>query len=265
MPPLAQVARALGIELADAEGKWIIHFLWDVRKFYDPIRISKLIPALMRLGYPSHILVLGVIAHKAPRLINVGPCTSEPIEGCFRSIIAGCQQSVSWTRGLVHKLVEGLGYILPGSVCYEHVDDLSQVIACKSKAQLLEVALEAGAMVEEGTKEADILLSEKSVITTNCNTGNIVAEVLRNKGIQIHVKGSADDLGIETSAGKRRNAETQNKNWKRAKESCKERQARQNQQQSQPPQHNRYTPTTIIWFRGPGRITFTKHTNEEKH
>ena len=33
----AHVARASGIELAHREGQYVIHFLWDMRKFYDSI------------------------------------------------------------------------------------------------------------------------------------------------------------------------------------------------------------------------------------
>ena len=34
----AHVARAMGIELAHSEGQFVIHFLWDMRKFYDSIK-----------------------------------------------------------------------------------------------------------------------------------------------------------------------------------------------------------------------------------
>ena len=132
----AQLMRSLEVELCDSEQKNIVHFLWDMRKFYDSIRLCKLVPELTRLGYPAHTLTLGLIVHKAPRLLLVGDWVSDPITGTCRSIVAGCQQSVSWARDLLHKLVETLGYIMPGSICFEHVDDFSQAVASHSSMRL---------------------------------------------------------------------------------------------------------------------------------
>ena len=55
----AHVARAAGIELAHIEGQYVIHFLWDMRKFYDSIKAHLLIPQLVARDYPLEILVLG--------------------------------------------------------------------------------------------------------------------------------------------------------------------------------------------------------------
>ena len=45
--------------------------------------------------------------------------------GCASSILAGCLQSCSWARGLLFEFVQALVYVVPGSVCEEHIDDLS--------------------------------------------------------------------------------------------------------------------------------------------
>ena len=55
----AHVARALGVELAHSEGQYVIHFLWDMRKFYDSIKAHLLVPQLVARSYPLEILVLG--------------------------------------------------------------------------------------------------------------------------------------------------------------------------------------------------------------
>ena len=59
----AHVARAMGIELAHSEGQFVIHFLWDMRNFYDSIKAHLLIPQLAARGYPLEILVLGTPKH----------------------------------------------------------------------------------------------------------------------------------------------------------------------------------------------------------
>ena len=152
-------------------GGWLfmLHFLWDMRKLYDSIRTHILVDKLEERGYPPYVMTLGLIAHKAPRVLVVGPTVSEPITGCGRSIIAGCQQSASWARGLMFTFVQSLGYILPGSVCYEHVDDLSHVLQASSKAQLYNKAIEVGQAVEKGIKDLDLRLADNSVLT--CNDG----------------------------------------------------------------------------------------------
>ena len=67
------------IELTDFEELFIIHFLWDMRKFYDSIRATKLIPLLTERGYPVFTMVLGLITHKSPRTLLVGTSCSEPL------------------------------------------------------------------------------------------------------------------------------------------------------------------------------------------
>jgi hypothetical protein len=147
--------------------------------------------------------------HKAPRILNVGACSSDIISGCSRSIVAGCQQSVSWARGLLHNLVEGLGYIMPGSICFEHFDDLSHVLACKSKRVLYDAAIKVGKAVDQGMRKLDLFLADKSCIVSNCSLGKVVADELFKEGIPISYKKASDDLGLEVAAGTRRCAKTQ--------------------------------------------------------
>ena len=94
----AHVARAMGIELAHSEGQFVIHFLWNMRKFYDSIKAHLLIPQLVARGYPLEILVLGTLTHKSPRCLQVGNSYSNITMGCASSILAGCLQSCSWAR-----------------------------------------------------------------------------------------------------------------------------------------------------------------------
>ena len=49
----AHVAPAAGIDLAHREGQYVIHFLWDMRKFYDSIKAHLLIPQLVVKRVPD--------------------------------------------------------------------------------------------------------------------------------------------------------------------------------------------------------------------
>ncbi len=148
----AHLLRALEVELAVAENLSVAHFLWDMEKFYDAIRLTKLVPKLAALGYPAAVANLGLVAHKAPRVLRAGPSFSTAIVGTRRSIIAGCQQSVSWARALLLEFVERLGYVVPGSVCFEHVDDLSQVVTAANGPALRKSLVDIGMAVHEGCR-----------------------------------------------------------------------------------------------------------------
>ena len=106
----------------------MIHFLWDMRKIYDSIKAHLLIPQLVARGYPLQILVLGTLTHRSPRCLQVGDSYSNIIMGCACSILAGCLQSCSWARGHLFEFVQALGYEVSGSVCEEHIDDLSHFV-----------------------------------------------------------------------------------------------------------------------------------------
>ena len=79
----AHVARAMGIEL----GQFVIHFLWDMRKFYDSIKAHLLIPQLVARGYPLEILVLGTLTHKSPRCLQVGNSYNNAVHPAFWQVV----------------------------------------------------------------------------------------------------------------------------------------------------------------------------------
>ena len=122
-----------------------------MRKFYDSIKAHLLIPQLVARGYSLDILVLGSLTHKSPRCLQVGNGYSDVISGCASSILAGFLQSCSWARGPLFELVQALVYVVPGSVCEEDIDDLSQFVANTSRIQLFHDAALTGKAAKEGT------------------------------------------------------------------------------------------------------------------
>lgn len=99
--------------------------------------LEQLIDCLSILQYPKHISAVGLLAHRAPRVLSIGICHGEIVENFSRSILAGGQQSTSWASGLLFDLVTSLGYVVPDSPCYEHVEDLYQPIVCSNNDDLL--------------------------------------------------------------------------------------------------------------------------------
>ena len=70
-------------------------------KFYDSIDFEILAEEMIERDFPPVLLVIGMLAHQAPRILKVGTCISEPIVSTGNSIVAGCQASVSFARSLL--------------------------------------------------------------------------------------------------------------------------------------------------------------------
>ena len=68
----AAVIRAIKIENATAMGMHVGHLLRDMEKFYDSVDLAILAEELIRRNYPTELLVLGILAHAAPRILKVG-------------------------------------------------------------------------------------------------------------------------------------------------------------------------------------------------
>ena len=64
--------RALEAELANFEGQQTITLLWDIKKFFDSIDISKLIEEAEATGFPLRQLALSLAVHLAPRRLMLG-------------------------------------------------------------------------------------------------------------------------------------------------------------------------------------------------
>ena len=172
-----------------------------------------LIQQLVARSYPREILVLGTLTHKSPRCLQVGNSYSNIIMGCASSILAGCFQSCSWARGLLFEFVQALWYVVAGSVCEEHIDDLSHFVTNKSRMQLFQDAVKIGRAVKVGTAELGLTLSCKSTLLANDKSlGKLIVSHFETDGVPICLGTAATDLGIETAAGKRRCAASQ---WKR--------------------------------------------------
>ncbi len=215
----AHLGRALGMELARSEGKVSYHFLWDLKKFYDTVRLDVLHERLDAYGYNLPLLYLGFLAHKAPRTLKVGHCISGVISNTGRSMIAGCQQSVSWARGLLLRLVMAVSNVVPNSPCGVHVDDLSHAVCLDDDdAGAIRKGLEIGRSVAKEVADLDLRLSDKSVLIPA--SSNVVREIvrgLRNEGVKIKAANAGEDVGIATTGGTRRCAATLNERIRKAR------------------------------------------------
>ncbi len=69
--PLDETAwRHLLMEQACLRGKFVGQMLWDIAKFFDSLPVPLLISRAEALDFPSDQLVLGMQAHRAPRVLR---------------------------------------------------------------------------------------------------------------------------------------------------------------------------------------------------
>ena len=94
-------------------------------------------------------------------------------------------------------------YVVLGSVCEEHIDDLSQFVSNTSRIQLFQDAALIGKAVKEDTAKLGLTLSCKSTLLSNDKSlGKLIVGHLGDEGVPICLETSATDLVIETAEGK---------------------------------------------------------------
>ena len=175
-----------------------------MQKFYDSIDLLILAGELIKRNYPSELLVLGLLTHAAPRVLKVGQCLSEIIINTGCSMVAGCQQAVSFARGLLWDLVHTLTYTIERCPVHQHVDDLSQPVIAESSEDLRKMLVQGGAIVGREVKRLKIKLSDKSTVVPISQATLGASKDLLELGTILKVKSSCDDVGVEMGRGRRR-------------------------------------------------------------
>ena len=116
-------------------------------KFYDSVSFPLLVRELKTRNYTAPLLVLVFFVHACPRILRVGPSFGPLVHSCGNSMLAGCQQSTSFARGLLYELVQQLSVIYPDCPVHEHVDDLSHVLIGETESDLKSKLLAPGRVV----------------------------------------------------------------------------------------------------------------------
>ena len=166
--PLLETAwRHLTMEQAVLRGKFVCQLLWDVAKFFDSVGIPLLIDRAEQLRFPLDQLVLGMQAHRAPRVLRVNGCCAEPIPATGVSILAGCTLSTSLSRAFTHGPVRGpeAGLQANGSEheIGQHVDDVNQVVIADSEAAVVRRCRLEGLRIATAFTKSGLAISPKSV------------------------------------------------------------------------------------------------------
>ena len=125
------VDRQLKAELARIRGRPYAQLLWDVKGFYDSIRLVPTIEATEKLDFPRDLLYLCGVMHVAPRTLRSQNCYAEPLKMIGISILMGCTSSTRISRAILRRpLVRASSFgqeaLAEDYSCGAHVDDVTQ-------------------------------------------------------------------------------------------------------------------------------------------
>ena len=201
----AATLRKFQIEMDSQDNlDWVL-VLWDLRKFYDTIRIAALVRQGVRLKFPPAIIGMAVATYQSPRVLRTreGACSEWVVP--FDSVLAGCSMANDMARLSVYDMCEELSQASVRAQLSQYVDDFTQY-ASHSSAKWLSAAVSKDAVsFVKAVQDNHFDLSTKSLVISNSEE---VAEAVRTAVVQanapMQVVTIAKDLGIDLTSNTRR-------------------------------------------------------------
>ena len=204
----AALQRAILGDVAQTLGASMGLLLWDARKFYETIRPEHIARAGLQLGYDPTLLSLGLLVHMAARVLTDAAGISQVVVPTC-SILAGCVQSVCWTRLLLYDLLEELHAAYRPVQIRSWVDDLAQWMVGSTKAVVQQMS-SCGVALAEGFSKLGFEIADKSVILgTGNEVTNGIFNLLQLGGVHVRTSEADRDLGIDVTLGRQRRTSTQ--------------------------------------------------------
>ena len=200
----AAMCRAMQVESAVALGQDVVLTFFDMAKFYDSISLLVLITLAREVHYPPLMLLMAILQYMAPRWLKAKGHVSEPVK-VFGTIAPGCGQAVALTRPLLHSILSWAASVSPLSTLEAFVDDL--VLKVEGPARLAGYlsARITGQLIEK-LQDRKLIISETKtkVVCSSAVAAEATKAALAERGIHLTIANDARDLGVDTSAGKRR-------------------------------------------------------------
>ena len=161
-------------------------------------------PKAIGLGYPPGFLYLGAIMHRAARVLKAEGTFSEPLV-VTRSILAGCTQSVDWTRAFLYDLLDQVHKDHRPVQVRSFVDDLALRVQGVKGAVVQRAVSAAGALLKGLEDRGAKVSREKTVVMASSRQlEKQVQEGLAGEGFQIQTATTARDLGGDAQVRGRR-------------------------------------------------------------
>ncbi len=196
--------RHMRVEVATLLGKHSVLILWDMKAFFDSLDASILVEAAEDALFPMDQLALGLMMHRAPRMLRVQGSHGSCLARTGRSVLAGCTLSTSLARAYLRPLTLTCR---SDDFCTlnQHVDDLTQSVIAPTRHLAIARAIAKGRQLAEEARKLKLEIADKSrVVASTPTAAAAVAAGIRGAGVPILAAEHAEDLGVSTSAGRRR-------------------------------------------------------------
>ena len=145
--------RLVDIDIPKTQCREILKILCDATTFFDAIDPEILARECKAQGYGLRHTCHTMITHLGPRVLNVSGHFARITKSCGRSILAGCQNSLSLWRAYTNDAVDGIRnidfevIIEPGKdperhgepqglLVKQHVDDITIILWSINQAKL---------------------------------------------------------------------------------------------------------------------------------
>lgn len=190
-------------EAAVLAGRSVGGALLDMAKFYDHVDLSILGRDALRHDYPLPVLLLGLQAYLAPRMLKKGALMHEGVQP-WGGIIAGCAQATSCARLYLWDPLREANSIRRGLTAREFVDDIL-VKAIGTATFVKTVVPEALVHLFELLRGKKCQISDKSkVLASSLKLASSITDRLAVAGVHFEVARTGRDLGVDTTFGRRR-------------------------------------------------------------
>jgi len=198
------IMRELLNEGAVKNNMFVTQLGWDLAKFYDHIDPAKVAEKGLQLGYSAKIMYLGLLVHKAARVLVQDQACSLP-RLPDKSVIAGCFQSVSWSRIYLYEVLDAAHKVSPLGTLSSWVDDVPMTVRSWTMATAERITVKMAKIFVDKVQLMGGKISEKSgLLASHKELGMAVKKALGRHGIHLELKESMRDLGGDASLGKHR-------------------------------------------------------------
>ena len=209
--------RALEAEIKHLLGKSTCTMLWGYRKFFDSIDIQTLIKEAVMVGFPIMELALTLINHLAPRRLKMGKAVGKAVCTFGCSMLAGCKRSTQMARTYTLRFVKKMAKDFAEVTLYQHVDDMTNMIAPLNDSRLAITAIEYAIEFKRQSDKLKLTISDKSTIIPDNEVTRKISRVLNRASIPVKVAECGVDIGVDSSSGTRRTTKKQGERVKEGK------------------------------------------------
>ncbi len=203
-PTDAVYRQALRQEAACASGQEAVTLLEDMEAFYESVDRGELVKEALELKFPLCIVRASLAAYAGPRMLTMDGKASKEVYP-RRGIIAGCSFATTYTKLFYTRKFDKLKSKLPQGVSIDvYIDDIAINIESSSDDIVSKAIVAREMLIDCLTTELGCKVAHgKSCIVSS--SSKVARRIANHFGIEQAVKRCAPNLGIDATAGGKRN------------------------------------------------------------